>query len=130
MKKIAPSKIRYQKSHPLISFRCSIEEKDKLESMMGIEGKSLSQILREMLLNGYTDFENTYNEGYDAGNKEAIKAGYEKGKNEWGIRIPCPICCNDLYLKPNDAWHKFIIEYVKSYGWGHVACHEKAKSQQ
>lgn len=126
MKKKSPSKIRYEASHPLTSFRSTIKEKTQIELMVEKEGKSVSEIVREILLNGYADFTNTYYEAYDAGNQEGIKTGYEKGKKDWGIKIPCPVCNkDDIYMIPNDAWHKFITEYVKKCGWGHVNCHEK-----
>jgi len=128
MRKIPPSKIRYERAHPLISFRSTIEEKEQIESMAETEGKSISQIVREMLLNGYIDFENTYNEALDLGGRVGRKTGRIEGKSEWGIKIPCNICGkDDLFLFPNDECHKFIIEYLKKCGWGHVACHEKKK---
>jgi hypothetical protein len=99
--------------------------------MAETEGKSISEIVREILLNGFADFENTYIEAYDFGYEDGIHNGRIEGKSKWGIKIPCPICGkNDLFLYPDSEWHKFIIEYVKKCGWGHVACHEKAKSQQ
>ena len=82
MRKIPPSKIRYERDHPLISFRCTIEEKEQIEAMAETEGKSISQIVREILLNGSVDFENTCNEGYDAGYKDGIHNGRIEGKSD------------------------------------------------
>ena len=92
-------------------------------------GKTISQIVDELLQKGCIDLEQTYNEGYDFGFEEGEQFGRKDGKAEWGIKIPCDTCgIDDLYLIPNSDWHKLINEYVKKNRWGHVDCHKKKKS--
>jgi hypothetical protein len=126
MRKISPSKARYEQTHPFIGFRTTAKEKEKIELLAETTGKTISQIITEMLQNAFVDLENTYNEAYDAGSQDGLETGYAKGKAEYGVKIPCNICGkDDIFLIPNSEWHKHIIGLLKSNTWGHKACHEK-----
>ena len=127
IRKISASKIRYDQTHPLICFRTTTEEKEKIEVMAETTQKTISQIVTELLLKGYVDIENAYNEGFNFGMEEGEGFGRKDGKSEWGIEIPCPDCNEDIFLTPGLPWLKVIKEYVQKYGWGHVACEEKKK---
>jgi predicted DNA-binding protein len=131
VRKVSPSKIRYDQNHPLICFRTTTEIKEKIEVIAESTNKTISQIVTELLLKGCIDFEKAYNDAFSFGMEEGERLGRKDGKAEWGIKIPCDTCgIDDLYLIPNSAWHKFIIEYVKKHGWGHVDCHKNKRSSQ
>ena len=123
-RKVSPSKVRYDQTHPLICFRTTIEEKERIEAMAETTGKTISEIVKELLLNGCIDYENAIN--------TALDVGKMKGKLVWGIKIPCNKCGkdDDIFLIPNDCWHKLIIKLFKSYRFGHTACYEKEKLSQ
>jgi len=126
IRKISASKIRYDQTHPLICFRTTTEEKEKIEVMAETTGKTISQIVTELLLKGYIDIENAYNEGFNFGMEEGERFGRDEGKKEWGIKIPCNKCDkDDIFLPHNSNWHKLILRLFKSYKFGHEACYEK-----
>jgi len=126
VRKVSPSKIQYDQTHPLICFRTTTEKKVRIEAMAETLGKTISEIETDMLLKGCIDFENAYDRGYDFGFQEGERFGRDEGKEEWGIKIPCNKCDkDDIFLIPNSEWHKLILRLFKSYKFGHKACYEK-----
>jgi hypothetical protein len=113
VRKVSPSKMRYDKSHPLISFRASIKEKEKIQQMVESTGKSVSQLVKELLLNGYIDFETAINDALDV------------AKTEWAIGIPCNKCQGIILMTPKGIEHKHILNLFKSYKYGHPECYDE-----
>ena len=104
-----PSQIKYEKNNPTITFRMKKHEKERIRLMVESSGKSISQLVRENLLQA----EKNYSDAY------------EKGKEQHRIWIFCNVCGKAIYILPNSNDHKAIIEYMKENRWGHPNCHEQ-----
>lgn len=73
-KKKPPSKVKYDAEHPVVSFRLSLELKERLEDYISRKGISYADYIKETLdVREERDeavWEEGFNEGYDAGIKE------------------------------------------------------------
>lgn len=125
MAKLYPSQEKYLAENPAITCRVKKEEKEKIDRLVEITGKSISQIIRETLFYAEKEYSDVYDKGYEEGHDFGLDYGYRKGKIDWQIKIPCDCCEEDLYLVPNSDWHKVIKDYLKKCNWGHKECHEK-----
>ena len=76
-KRKPPSRERYEKSHPTVSARVSLELYKKLNEIREKTGKSFADILKEGL-----DMQEptAYDKGYKAGHKKGIELGMRLGK--------------------------------------------------
>jgi predicted transcriptional regulator len=115
-----PSQVRYLKKNPVVSFRLKKEEKEKLDKIADLEGKTPGQYVRDFL-NGLVEKREKEKEIYDNG----FKNGYEKGKKDWQIWYPCNVCGQPIFIKPRSESHKDLARYMKSEGWGHTSCHDQ-----
>ena len=116
--KIYPSQRRYNERNPKMNFRMKKEEKEKLEKMMELSGKNLSDLVRTALLGLEKDFSKAY--------KKAHSEGYEKGfadaKKKYRICFHCARCADYITILPNSDAHRAIISYMEEKGWGHEEC--------
>ena len=112
-RKIPPSRIRYDKANPTVSFRLT---KDLKETLDGVRGdKSYAAFVKGLLLK--TINVDAYKVGHDKGLREGFK--------EWGILFPCSVCNIDVVLSPDSDGSKAAIKYLRDGGWGHSTCIDK-----
>ena len=55
--------------------------------------------------------------------------GYSRAKAEYAIWYNCNVCNGLIYIRPSSEVHRLVIEFLRSRGWGHTACHEKSASR-
>lgn len=125
MPKLYPSQEKYLAENPAITCRVKKEEKEKIDRIVELTGKSISQLFRETLFYAEKEYSEVYDKGYSEGYDHGYNNGNKQGKIDWQIMIPCNCCDGDLFLKPNSAEHKFIKDYLKKCNWGHQECYEK-----
>ena len=108
-----PSRVRYEKSHPVISFRVSQEEHDQFKNLLAKKGQSQREFFKEAIGIQEPKYEKAYNNGF------------EEAKQKFRIWYYCNVCGEKIWIKPNGDNHKAMIEYMKKEGWRHRECHEK-----
>ena len=106
MVKKFPSKIKYEKENPAITFRMKEDEKIKIKMMAKRSGKSVSELVRMALL----DLEKDFTEFYEKVSSERHTRGYVEGMNKNAIWVYCYRCQKSLYIDPNSENHRKIIE--------------------
>lgn len=82
-----PSQKKYEKNNPSITFRMKRDEKDKILQMTKTTGKSISELVRTALLGQEKDFskaleyakKNEYERGYSYGEANGKKEGEGTG---------------------------------------------------
>ena len=109
-----PSQIRYLEKNPVVSFHVTCKEKEKLKELSKRYGKSLSQILRDVLL------------GVAKKESESYECGYNEGMSALSVWYPCCICGESILVDPmNEDDMAVIKKAFKDYG--HPKCIAKAK---
>ena len=101
-----PSRIKYEENNPAITCRVPKELKEKIEKMKKMTGKSISQIIVEILTNAEIDFSKVV----------------EKVKEENAIWFYCKKCKKKVYIIPNSKCHNEMIRYMEEHGWCHGEC--------
>ena len=122
-KKKFPSQIKYEKEHPLISFRVKRDEYEKIQQLADKSRKSKSVLVRMVLLGLEKDFSATYKsiqetkkqELKDIWYKKGHDVGYTESKNDWTIRVKCRGCKKEAYIQPNSYEHKKIQKIMDGY---------------
>ena len=120
-----PSRIRYEKTHPVVSFRVKDEWYDAFKAFLQEQNLSIGDFFRISYEKQKANYQKAHNQGFNKGYRIGYNAGYEKGKEEWGIQFPCSICGELVYIPPNSDCHQAVIEFLKSRHWAHGKCIEK-----
>ncbi|MFP4052154.1 MAG: hypothetical protein ACLFVB_10495 [Thermoplasmata archaeon] len=132
-----PSKKRYNKRNPVISFRVSKEVKEKLDEIIE-ERKTTKKEWFEGIINDENNSqEEAFRNGYDK--------GYRDAKNKYKVEYPCNVCGEPIIVTqkgvkemiwnilykinhevkgPGHAKHKEDTGNL-SFDWGHNSCHEE-----
>jgi hypothetical protein len=115
-RKLPPSRVRYEKTHPVVSIRLRQEDKAKLLEMSEKTGKSPARLVQEALDLFKRDIEAAYNEGY---------------KDGWGcFEIPCKVCGKNMPvdINKNEGLKQVVLKACSS--WGHHTCFEKKRQEE
>jgi len=113
-KHVAPSRLRYEASHPCISFRLSREEFKKLEEIRRRSRLSLAEIARRCLGVHLAQTREAYNHGRRTGLKEGLGQ----------VELPCPRCKGPMRIDLKSAANEQAADLVRKAlsGWRHVTC--------
>ena len=120
--KMYPSQERYIAKNPVVSFRLTKEDKEKLEDIAERENTTVGQYVRDFL-KGIIEERETEMDIYTEGAND----GYEKGKEDWQIWFDCNVCGEPCAIKPGSKAHKEIIKHLEN--WGHEECIDKQKEE-
>ncbi len=101
-----PSRIKYEKTHPVVSARLPIEDHKKLKEFLKIKNLSLAKFLK----------------GVIKGSIGSYEEGYRKCTQDWQIWYFCSDCGGKIVIKPKDPSHVYILKDFHKKGWRHVKC--------
>jgi len=118
-RKMYPSERRYREKNPIVNFRMKKEDKEKLDKMKELSGKSYADLVGVALLGLEKDF----SKAYEKARNEGYKKGFADAKKTYRIWFYCDICGDDIEVEPNSDAHKAIIVYMEKERWGHSECH-------
>ncbi len=121
-KKKAPSRVRYEQSHPTVSCRVSKEVYDRLRSVKKAEGKSFTDVLKVGLGILETQVKEE-GEVRKKGYAEGYRKGYAEAERLYKVTYLCSVCGKTLTVTSGDE-KGAIKKYMQEHGWGHRACHE------
>ena len=114
-----PARVRYEQSHPTVSFRLSRDVYDLLKQRLEDLGEiSFADFVKDSL-------------GLQQAKMPDIKEikeiawdeGYAQAVEDWQIWYYCAVCGKRIDIEPNGDSHKAMISYMKEHGWGHASCH-------
>ena len=123
VKRKAPSRVRYEQSHPTVSCRIPRDIYDKLRAVIDAEGKSFADVLKIGL--GILEVQaKEEGEVRKKGHAEGYKKGYAEAARLYMVTYPCRICGKTLMVTSGDE-KEAIKKYMQEHGWGHKKCHER-----
>jgi flagellar biosynthesis/type III secretory pathway protein FliH len=104
VKNTLPAKKRYDEKHPVVSYRVSREEYDRLKEVLAKQDKTMKEFFREAL-------------GLEERNyKEARKAGYRRGfkdaKEKYAVHLYCVGCGEEIALMDENVKKAIAEEYL------------------
>lgn len=119
-RKVPPSRVRYEQSHPTVSCRVSKEMYDRLTLAKQAEGKSFAAILKlglGIIEEGVKKQVEVRKKGWN----EGYKKGYADAMNRYKVTYHCAKCGQLMEVQhPNEK--QAIDEYMKEKGWFHSEC--------
>jgi hypothetical protein len=82
------AKVKYDQSHPTVSFRLTKELKDRLESCTTLKGMSFVDFIKEAL--GAKEREGSYEDGF----RDGYHKGYYEGQQDEAVKchLTCQVC--------------------------------------
>jgi hypothetical protein len=116
----APSREKYEKENPVVSFRVSKKLYDRLQSVKQAEGKSITDVLAVGvgLLEVKARSEEEIREAaYEQGRIE----GFEIAESIFKVIYQCSVCGKEIEVE-SDGEKKAIKKYMREHGWGHASC--------
>ena len=108
------ARIRYEQSHPTISFRLSKDVNDLLKQRLEDLGVSAADFIKESLGLLHTDIEEL--------KQTAWGEGYSQAVEDYEIWYYCAVCGERIDMSPNSDSHKAMIGYMRDHGWAHAGC--------
>jgi hypothetical protein len=115
-----PSRLKYEREHPTLSFRVSKELADRLRVVMEAEGMSTTDVLKRGL--GLVEVKMRREEEI---RREAYQAGWEQGYgdayDEYMVEYPCSVCGKSIIADTKEE-KEFIKRKMREEGWGHGDC--------
>jgi len=119
-KKKTPSRVKYEKSHPTVSFRTNKELYDRLQTVKKAEGKSTADVLKVGL--GLLEVKvGKEKEARRQGYEEGFEKGYEEAQALYKVTFPCSVCGKAIEVTAK-ATKEAIKGYMRERGWGHADC--------
>ena len=108
----SPAKIKYDKSHPIVSFRTTPDLEKKLDEIQKMSDKNAADILKEAV-------------GLQApSTKDAYEIGYLTAKYTYLVTFKCSVCGEIMEIaSPKEK--KAVAQYMKEDGWAHNKCLNK-----
>ena len=119
-KKKTPSRVKYEESHPTVSFRISRELCDRLQVVKKAEGKSTADVLKVgvgLLEVKVSEEKEAKRQGYEEGFGE----GYERAESRYKVTYRCSVCRKTLEVtsvKEKEA----VGRYMREHRWGRADC--------
>lgn len=113
-----PAQIRYEKSHPTVSFRVSRDIYDLLKQRLKDLGNvSFADFVKESL-----GLQQLKMPDIEEIKDSAWGEGYDKAEEDYQIWYYCDVCGERIDMEPDDDAHKAMIGYMKEHGWRHASC--------
>lgn len=104
-----PAKIKYDKTHPVISIRVDQDLKNKLKEIRDMSSKSVGDILREAL------------KVQAPSTKKAYNVGFTSAKYTYGVPYKCSVCGGTMWIDtPKEK--KVAAQCMREHGWRHDEC--------
>ena len=110
-----PARIRYEQSHPTVSFRLDRDTYTLLKQRLEDLGVSAADFIKESLGLLHTDIKEI--------RETAWGEGYDQTIEDYEIWYYCAVCGKRIDMSPNSDSHKAMIGYMKEHGWAHASCH-------
>jgi len=116
-----PARVRYEQSHPTVSFRLSRDIYDLLKQRLeDLGGVSFADFVKESL--GLLELKMPDIEKIK---ETAWSEAYDQAEKDYQIWYFCAVCGKRIDMSPNDNDHKAMIGFMKDHGWGHASCHRQ-----
>ena len=119
---LSPSRVRYEKSHPVISCRVSRSDYDRIEATKRVDGKSNTDILMlgvELIEPKVKDAEQLRKQARDQG----YRKGYADAKARYLVTYSCSQCGEPIEVTTADE-KASIRQHMQESGWAHHECLE------
>jgi len=94
-KRMPPAKRRYDKRHPVISFRVSEEEEGRLRNLLEKQKKSIGQFFREALEVEERNYEEASNRGY--------RKGLARARQRCAVIVNCAACRAPIAIEDEET---------------------------
>jgi hypothetical protein len=125
VRKKAPSRVKYEQSHPTVSCRIPREIYDRLQKVKEAKGQSFADILKIGL--GILEMQvKEEGEIRRKGYAEGYKKGYAVAERLYKVTYPCSVCRQMLTVTSQDE-KEDIKKYMQEHGWAHSACLERRR---
>jgi hypothetical protein len=104
-----PSRERYEEENPTVSFRISREKKETLDELVENLGVTKKDWFESIIEDEATEFDDVRETAYDE--------GYEDGRADFQIKVPCAVCGERVILRQehNDEVYR-ILERLSRNG--------------
>jgi hypothetical protein len=119
----SPSRTRYEREHPVKSFRTDKELDSRFKAVKKKEGKSTADIFRiglgivEVKMRSEQEiWQQAFDEGEESGIGRAVAVH--------AVPYNCVICGEEIIVT-TDEEKMAIKRYMREHGWGHKECHER-----
>ena len=112
-----PARVRYEQSHPTVSFRLPRDLYDQLKEGLANREVTFADFVKEAL-----DAQQFKMPDIARIKRLAHDKGYREAKEKYQIWCFCAGCRERINITPNSNIHNAVIRLLREAGWGHEAC--------
>ena len=120
-KHVPPARQRYVKTHPTVSFRLCKADLKGIRKLAKMEGKTLSQIIKEDLIKHATSYAKAYREAHDKA-KQTYREAYNRAMQIDHITVECRVCGKPLVIKSTDPEWAGVLDALRWKHFRHPEC--------
>ena len=115
-KRKPPSRIRYEKNNPIVSFRIKKNLYEELKTLLKKQGNSIGDFFKVALNKQQIAYEELGQSEYDKGYEEGYDEGFDK------FNVPCKVCGKPMLfdIKTEPKAEQTVNEAFAK--WGHINC--------
>jgi len=110
---VSPSRIRYEKEHPMVSVRLTESMRKTLDAARKDSALSYADLIKTGLKAAADD-------------KTAYQRGWDDAEETYAIEIPCSVCGKPIIMTPGSGMHKAAIDLLRAEKWSHGECLKKS----
>ena len=114
------ARLRYEKSHPVISFRVNKELYDRLKTAKDVEGMSEADIVR-IGLGILEPIRKSEKEIWQKGFNAGEESGFERAGELYEVKYNCYFCGEEMVVD-TDEEKMAIKRYAREHRWSHAEC--------
>jgi hypothetical protein len=121
--KVPPSRIKYEKNNPPVSFRVRKDIFDRIQHTKSVGGNSFADIFMAGL--GKMEarakkLEEARKQGYD----EGYQKGFNEAKLRYRVIYKCDICGQPIEITSPET-KEAVSKYMRENSWGYTSCYER-----
>lgn len=117
-RRVAPSRLRYEASHPTVKIRVDQKLYDELKALKEQTGQSVADVLRV----GLGKAQAASGETYDRALLEGYEIGCEQAKEEYEVTYWCAKCRRRHMSITSDDEKEAVANFIYQAGWHSEAC--------
>jgi len=118
-----PARVRYEKTHPVRSFRTTKEIDSRLEAAKKKDGKSIADIVKIGL--GMLEVKIKKKEEIrQEGSAEGFEEGYEAARVQYEVTYHCAHCRKPISIT-TEVEKEAAGKYMMEHRWCHKKCPER-----
>ncbi len=120
-RRVPPSRVRYEATHPNVTSRVDRETYDQLKTLKETTGQSAAEVLKV----GLGKVKAVAGDAYDKGREDGYVKGFEDARTRYQVTFYCARCRRRHLAVTSDEQKEDVANLMYKAGWYDPACSQR-----